>query len=105
MLYVTDTKLNKGSGYATNGNKSSGSALVEDEKDLFFCPTIILNPPLDSEIMKNEIFGPLMPVLVHDFGSTGPGGKDAGSVSSSTVDDKEHRIMKSFNPRKLKEAR
>ncbi|MEE2858393.1 MAG: aldehyde dehydrogenase family protein [Candidatus Neomarinimicrobiota bacterium] len=28
----------------------------------FFPPTILINPPLDSEIMKNEIFGPIMTV-------------------------------------------
>lgn len=26
-------------------------------------PTILLNPPLDAEIMTDEIFGPLLPII------------------------------------------
>lgn len=26
-------------------------------------PTILLNPPLDSDIMTEEIFGPLLPII------------------------------------------
>jgi hypothetical protein len=28
-----------------------------------FEPTILLNPPLDSDIMTEEIFGPLLPII------------------------------------------
>ena len=31
-----------------------------DEKDLFIEPTIVLNPPADSLIMQEEIFGPIL---------------------------------------------
>ncbi|KAJ9147011.1 hypothetical protein P3X46_029218 [Hevea brasiliensis] len=34
-----------------------------DEEKLFIEPTILLNPPLDSEIMTEEIFGPLLPII------------------------------------------
>ncbi|KAG5534608.1 hypothetical protein RHGRI_022659 [Rhododendron griersonianum] len=34
-----------------------------DEKNLIIEPTILLNPPLDSEIMTEEIFGPLLPII------------------------------------------
>ncbi|XP_048231180.1 aldehyde dehydrogenase family 3 member F1 isoform X2 [Ricinus communis] len=34
-----------------------------DEENLFIEPTILLNPPLDSEIMTQEIFGPLLPII------------------------------------------
>ncbi|KAF7136479.1 hypothetical protein RHSIM_Rhsim08G0036600 [Rhododendron simsii] len=34
-----------------------------DEKNLIIEPTILLNPPLDSEIMTAEIFGPLLPII------------------------------------------
>ncbi|KAF3439291.1 hypothetical protein FNV43_RR17567 [Rhamnella rubrinervis] len=37
-----------------------------DENQLLIAPTIILNPPEDSEIMKDEIFGPIMPILTVD---------------------------------------
>jgi aldehyde dehydrogenase (NAD+) len=26
-------------------------------------PTILLNPPLDSDIMTEEIFGPILPII------------------------------------------
>ncbi|KAF8410523.1 hypothetical protein HHK36_003054 [Tetracentron sinense] len=34
-----------------------------DEEKLFIDPTILLDPPLDSEIMSEEIFGPLLPII------------------------------------------
>lgn len=37
-----------------------------DANDLFIAPTLIKNPPRDSAIMQEEIFGPLLPVLAYD---------------------------------------
>ncbi|XP_057421661.1 aldehyde dehydrogenase family 3 member F1 [Lotus japonicus] len=34
-----------------------------NEENLFIEPTILLDPPLDAEIMTEEIFGPLLPVI------------------------------------------
>ncbi|KAG8659981.1 hypothetical protein MANES_02G100300v8 [Manihot esculenta] len=34
-----------------------------NEEKLFIEPTLLLNPPLDSEIMTEEIFGPLLPII------------------------------------------
>ena len=34
-----------------------------DEKDFFFGPTLVDNPNLDSELMKEEIFGPILPII------------------------------------------
>ncbi|KAK9061520.1 hypothetical protein SSX86_018702 [Deinandra increscens subsp. villosa] len=34
-----------------------------DEENLFIEPTILLDPPLDALIMKEEIFGPLLPII------------------------------------------
>ncbi|XP_033143617.1 aldehyde dehydrogenase family 3 member F1 isoform X2 [Brassica rapa] len=34
-----------------------------DEEKLYVEPTILLNPPLDSEIMNEEIFGPVLPII------------------------------------------
>jgi aldehyde dehydrogenase (NAD+) len=34
-----------------------------DEDDLYISPTLIDNPELDSEVMKGEIFGPVLPVI------------------------------------------
>ncbi|KAI6685510.1 hypothetical protein NL676_031423 [Syzygium grande] len=34
-----------------------------DENSLFIEPTILLDPPLESDIMQDEIFGPLLPII------------------------------------------
>lgn len=34
-----------------------------DSKNLYIEPTILLNPPLESAIMTEEIFGPLLPII------------------------------------------
>ncbi|XP_010263855.1 PREDICTED: aldehyde dehydrogenase family 3 member F1-like [Nelumbo nucifera] len=34
-----------------------------DKEKLFIEPTILLNPPLESEIMTEEIFGPFLPII------------------------------------------
>ncbi|XP_075633011.1 aldehyde dehydrogenase family 3 member F1-like isoform X2 [Castanea sativa] len=34
-----------------------------DEDNLFIEPTILLDPPLQAEIMTDEIFGPLLPII------------------------------------------
>ncbi|KAI3976450.1 hypothetical protein MKX01_008308 [Papaver californicum] len=34
-----------------------------DEANLYIEPTILLNPPLEAEIMTDEIFGPLLPII------------------------------------------
>ncbi|KAK4791191.1 hypothetical protein SAY86_031604 [Trapa natans] len=34
-----------------------------DEDDLFIEPTILVDPPLESAIMEDEIFGPLLPII------------------------------------------
>ncbi|KAK7325035.1 hypothetical protein VNO77_29067 [Canavalia gladiata] len=34
-----------------------------DEKELFIEPTILLDPPLESAIMTEEIFGPVLPII------------------------------------------
>lgn len=36
-----------------------------DPDDYYISPTVILNPSLNSEIMQEEIFGPLLPILVY----------------------------------------
>ncbi|KAJ9561953.1 hypothetical protein OSB04_007113 [Centaurea solstitialis] len=37
-----------------------------DEANLIIEPTILLDPPLDAEIMNEEIFGPLLPIITLD---------------------------------------
>lgn len=33
------------------------------EQDKYIAPTLVLNPPVDSPIMTDEIFGPLLPII------------------------------------------
>ena len=47
--------LSKGARVATGGH--------HDETDRFVAPTVLTDVPLDSRIMQEEIFGPLLPVL------------------------------------------
>lgn len=37
-----------------------------DESDRYVAPTLILNPPSDSKIMQEEIFGPVLPIIAYD---------------------------------------
>mmetsp|Transcript_23582 Transcript_23582/g.23248 ORF Transcript_23582/g.23248 Transcript_23582/m.23248 type:complete len:158 (+) Transcript_23582:706-1179(+) len=34
-------------------------------EDLILPPTVVLNPRLDSDLMKDEIFGPILPVITY----------------------------------------
>jgi aldehyde dehydrogenase (NAD+) len=47
--------LNKGATIALEGD--------HDEQDLFFHPHVVLQPRLDSRLMEEEIFGPILPVV------------------------------------------
>ncbi|XP_047982818.1 aldehyde dehydrogenase family 3 member F1-like [Salvia hispanica] len=37
-----------------------------DEDNLYIEPTLLLDPPLDAQIMTEEIFGPLLPIITLD---------------------------------------
>ena len=51
-------KLLKGQNIHTGG--------TVDVADRFVAPTIVLDPPLDSELMQEEIFGPVLPIITVD---------------------------------------
>lgn len=36
-----------------------------EENELYVAPTILINPSLDDEVMQEEIFGPILPVLTY----------------------------------------
>lgn len=48
-------------GYLRDGEIAYGGA--HDASDLFIAPTILTNVSLDSPVMQEEIFGPILPVL------------------------------------------
>ena len=43
-----------------------GGAKYCDVKEKYIAPTLILNPPMTSRVMKEEIFGPILPVITYD---------------------------------------
>ena len=45
------------------GTVIEGNANADIDKNLL--PTVILNPSLDSDLMKEEIFGPILPVFTY----------------------------------------
>ena len=36
-----------------------------NKKEKYICPTIIKNPNIDSKLMKEEIFGPVLPIMTY----------------------------------------
>jgi acyl-CoA reductase-like NAD-dependent aldehyde dehydrogenase len=43
-----------------------GGSAKCDPKNRYIVPTIVINPPMDCRLMKEEIFGPILPLLVVD---------------------------------------
>jgi aldehyde dehydrogenase (NAD+) len=39
---------------------------IRNEENLYIAPTLLVDPPRDSAVMQDEIFGPLLPVLPYD---------------------------------------
>jgi len=53
--------------------RSAGARVLQPDFDAtkagntrIFPPTVVVNPPLESRLMNEEIFGPVLPVLGHD---------------------------------------
>ncbi len=54
---LLEDAVNKGAKIATGGQS--------DETDNFFAPTILTNVALDSKVMEEEIFGPILPIIAY----------------------------------------
>ena len=48
----------------SNGTVAAGGETDADE--LYIAPTVLVDVPLDSQIMQEEVFGPILPVLEID---------------------------------------
>lgn len=57
MGYLTDAK-ERGAKVAFGGANDASKLLIE--------PTILLDVPVDADVMQNEIFGPLLPIVGYD---------------------------------------
>ena len=58
---VSDMAFERVSGYLNDGTVRSGGKL--DAKDRYIEPTLLDNVPLDSAVMREEIFGPVLPMI------------------------------------------
>ena len=58
---VSDKAFERVSGYLNDGTVRSGGKL--DAKDRYIEPTLIDNVSLDSAVMREEIFGPVLPMI------------------------------------------
>ena len=45
---------------------SDGVTIIIDEDNLYMEPTLIIKPDLNSPLMSDEIFGPILPILVYE---------------------------------------
>jgi aldehyde dehydrogenase (NAD+) len=50
----------------SKGNAVIGGEATSDEKDKYIPPTVLTDVPLDAPVMKEEIFGPVLPILTVD---------------------------------------
>ena len=58
---VNEKAFERVSGYISNAKVLCGGGI--DAADLYIEPTLLDNPPFDSPVMNDEIFGPVFPVI------------------------------------------
>ncbi|MFN3874584.1 MAG: aldehyde dehydrogenase family protein [Flavobacteriales bacterium] len=58
---VNDRRFRAVSGYLAQGEPFLGGAT--DAADRYLAPTVLTNVPLDNPVMREEIFGPVLPVV------------------------------------------
>ena len=61
---VNKSSLERLSGYLNDGKIYYGGNI--DEYNLYMEPTLIIKPDLNSPLMSDEIFGPILPILVYE---------------------------------------
>ena len=61
---VNKSSLERLSGYLNDGKIYYGGNI--DEDNLYMEPTLIIKPDLNSPLMSDEIFGPILPILVYE---------------------------------------
>jgi aldehyde dehydrogenase (NAD+) len=61
---VNATHLSRLTSMLTDSNVIFGGTY--DDSDSYLAPTLIDEPSLDSEVMKDEIFGPILPILSYE---------------------------------------
>ena len=61
---VNKSSLERLSGYLNDGKIYYGGNI--DEDNLYMEPTLIIKPDLNSPLMSDEIFGPILPIVVYE---------------------------------------
>lgn len=61
---VNKSSLERLSGYLNDGKIYYGGNI--DEDNLYMEPTLVIKPDLNSPLMSDEIFGPILPILVYE---------------------------------------
>ncbi|MBK6382829.1 MAG: aldehyde dehydrogenase [Chitinophagaceae bacterium] len=61
---INEKQFNRIAGYLSTGTKIFGGRT--DKEKLFIEPTILTDVPLDSAVMNDEIFGPVLPIITFD---------------------------------------
>jgi aldehyde dehydrogenase (NAD+) len=61
---INTRQFDRLTGYLQNGQLVTGGRFNRDE--LYIAPTVLTNVPADAPVMQEEIFGPILPVLVYD---------------------------------------
>ena len=61
---INEKQFNRIAGYLSTGTKIFGGRT--DKEKLFIEPTILTDVPLDSAVMNDEIFGPVLPIIPFD---------------------------------------
>ena len=63
---VNDRHLSRLKGLLARGAGTVATGGTIDETQRYVAPTVTVDPPLDSPVMQEEIFGPILPVLTVD---------------------------------------
>lgn len=61
---ITESHTSRIEGLIATGTVRFGG--IVDKKNRYVSPTVIENPSLESDLMKEEIFGPVLPVIGYD---------------------------------------
>jgi acyl-CoA reductase-like NAD-dependent aldehyde dehydrogenase len=61
---INDKHFERLQGYLQEGTIYCGG--TTDPEERYIAPTIITDPPMDGQLMQEEIFGPILPVVTYD---------------------------------------
>ncbi|WP_394173716.1 aldehyde dehydrogenase [Guptibacillus hwajinpoensis] len=77
----------------------TGGKRIDRDKGFFFEPTVLTDVSQDMNVIQEEIFGPVLPIVVYsDFDKVLEAANDTNyGLSSSIFSDNMHEVMKASN--------